>query len=150
MADTVRQHIIDNLKTRFAAMTTAGGYTLNSPQVYDWRLIPLEDADLPAIEIEDGTDSHDASKIIIADHVIELTISIVVQNDTAPADLRAYIADIYTCIGTDPTCGGYAEDMIPVKDEILLDQKDKVRGEIRTVWKVPYITDRWNLTKNYS
>lgn len=150
MGDSVRQSIMDNLVDRLVLMTTTGGYTENYAVVEEWRLKSLDSSDLPAVIVEDRTEKVTQVVPTIADRVLTITISIVVDETTAPVKLRNYIQDIYKCLGADRTCGGYAEEIYPIGDEIELALEGSVYGVIITTWEIHYQTNAWDVTKSMS
>lgn len=147
---TARQDIIDDLIDRFGDMTTTTGYSTQYKLVADWRLASIDVSDLPAIVLEDREESVVTIADAIAQMKLKLDVYIVVKASTAPADLRKYIADIFKCIGEDPTCSGTCDEVIPVDNEIILDLEDGVHGVIRTTWFVMYETGAWDLYNNLS
>jgi hypothetical protein len=56
--------------------------------------------------------------------------------------------DVYKCLGTDITCGGVADAIIPKGDTIDLLQKDNVYGAIEIKFEIQYQTSSFDQTEN--
>lgn len=152
MADTVRHSIMDNLLTRFQAISEANGYANDYNYIGEWRLYPLDaENELPAIVIADGEAVvANPENEVMSDYEMEFTVSFFVASSTAAATMRSMIQDAYACIKADPTCGGYAEDVKPVSETISMQMKDNVYGDIDVKFKVLFTTGYFDPTKNYN
>jgi hypothetical protein len=148
--DSVRQNIASNLLTRLQSISVANGYTTDYNLITDWRLYPLEKDDLPAIIMQDDTNTIEAFNDVFTDNILEVTIGIFIKGDEPSKQLRNYIQDVYKCVGADEYCGGYASKIEPVSDIINLQQKDDVFGDVELKFKIFYTCGSWNLIKNLS
>ena len=146
MSDTIRQKICSDRITRLKAIEKSGGYSIDYLSIEEWKLTPDMPEELPAITLRD-----DSCEVVTydRDHAmwrLHLTVIITARGDESQEDLRNYVNDIYVCIGSDKTCGGYGE-IIPEGDEMVLQQEDNVYGDIEIKFHVLFETRAWDLTK---
>lgn len=147
MSNSIRQSIMDNIVTRFKAVSVVSGYYADYRFCDEWVLTALSEDDLPAIVCRD--ESQDAVSYqfdSVVDWELHLTVSIVVRENTAPTDLRNYIQDVYKCMGADLLCGGYATGIVPKGDSITMEQEDSVYGVIDINFDIQYSSRAWDST----
>ena len=110
MALTIRQQIINAIKTRLQLILLANGYRTNAGAlVFVDRKTPQGKDDLPCLLVFDGT--ADASDNVIngrTDYALNISIEAAVLGDTLAADQREIVADVLQAIGVDDTFGGLA------------------------------------------
>lgn len=137
MADSLRQDIIDALKTLLATITTGNGYeTSIGSSVKEWYTADADSSVMPVINLNDesveirmGSDDLGAIQLRRERHEMDLRLEIRLTNGTTTATvLRKAIADVYKAIGTDRTLGGLAKDIRARTDRMAIEQQDKIIG----------------------
>lgn len=116
MAETVRESILANIKTKLSAISVANGYRAAVASVQRWSQHGNTLVSVPCIIISAGEDKWDASKtpVIRAEMDVVLTAWIrQAEDDTNPTDkiLNDLLADIFECLWADTTLGGKAIDL---------------------------------------
>jgi hypothetical protein len=142
-----RQGIITALKSQLALITVAGGYNTDiGSNVDEWRLVPYDPADLPAIEIRDESSSVIDGKNNVQNYKA-LNITITVYNApsvTAATTARLHIKDVLAAIGTDTTLGNNAVD-IDIEDVSLEGSQDSdIIFSAVIKLTVGYLTEKWS------
>lgn len=149
MSDTVRQLICADRLNALKGISIANSYSTDFALVDEWRLTPLEAADLPAIIMRDGDDKTQNFNEVITDRVLTLTVGIFVRGDETPKQLRNMIKDVIKAFGVDRSCGGYCDRLIPVSDSIIMEQRQDAFGDIELIFNAYYSVESWDATKNY-
>jgi hypothetical protein len=151
VADSIRQRILTALDTRLKTIRTSAGYeTELGLNVYEWRVIDLQEMELPGLiwkdyavgEAEPATIMGDES---LTEQTMDIDINIKVQDgqDTA-STIRKAIADVQKAIGTDETWGGLALMTSDNGNETERDQEDRITGNVTMRIGITYHTTRWN------
>lgn len=149
MANSIRQTVIDALKTRLATITTGNGYETNiGSNVKEWYTGDANDTYMPMINITDGNvdlrmDGDDLGGIRMGKerHEIDCRLEIRLSNGTSTSTtLRKAIADVYKALGVDRTLGGLCKDLRPRTDTMSIDQQDKVIGTANVTISLFYET----------
>lgn len=145
---TVRQNIISNILGRLATISTSTGYSRNYNYTGEW-LLNVSEAELedytPAIVLIDDSQDVVAHDRVKTDFLLHLTFAVWSSGEDSQEDLRNSIADIYECLGKDPSCGGYVDEITPLSDQINLIQKDDVYGSGEVKIDVSYSCRAWTL-----
>ena len=145
MADSIRQDIIDALDARLKAIKVSGGYKTNAGlHVFDWLDRDLADTELDAIIYRDRTD--DLTPLSTRKFENRVTVEIEAKTKQASGTarrLREIIEDIYKAIGTDETFGGLARSTRPEREEIEIQQQDKISGAATLSISIVYETTKW-------
>jgi len=134
---------MDKVMARLQSITIANGYNYDlGAHVYEWRVTPLEEANLPAIVYRDVDDS--VELIEAHRHKLGLEIEVIAKGDTSIVDMRKMIADVYKAIGTDIHWDGLALNTYPQGDKIVKEQETQtiVGASINIV--IEYRTREWN------
>ena len=145
---TVRQNIITNILSRLDDISTSTGYNRDYAYTGEWLLnvseSEFEDYTPAIVLIDDAQEvvRYDRAK---TDFVLHITLAVWGSGADSQQDLRESIADIYTCLGSDTSCGGYVDDLTPVSDSINLIQKDDVYGSAEVKFDLTYSTKSWDL-----
>jgi hypothetical protein len=141
MADSKRQQIMTALITRLQTITVANGYETDiGANVNEWHVTNFEEAELPAVDVRDTTESVEV-RGGNHDYTLSIQIETKVSGTTAAAKMRDVIGDVIKAIGTDPSLGSLAQNVRPVQNEIAeIDQKDKRIASILQVFELRYIT----------
>lgn len=142
MATSIRQQIMTAVDTRLKAMLVSGGYELDlGKSVHEWRSIPFDDGDLPAVVYRD---KNEVLEITVGrhDHRLELEIELILSGSAAPTDLRRAISDVVKAVGTDLTWGGLAFDTGYGEGESItvVQNERRIAGAIMR-FVVSYVTD---------
>lgn len=142
MATSIRQQIMTAVDTRLKAMLFSNGYELDlGKSVHEWRSIPLDEGDLPAVVYRDR---NEVLEITVGrhDHRMDLEIEIILSGAAAPTDLRRAIADVVKAVGSDRTWGGLAFDTGYGESESItvVQNERRVAGAILR-FVVSYVTD---------
>lgn len=152
MADSIRQRILTALDTRLKTIRTSAGYeTELGLNVYEWRVIDLQEMELPGLIWKDyAVGAAEPVTMIMGDEslteqIMDIDITIKVQDgqDTA-STIRKAIADVQKAIGTDETWGGLALMTSDNGNETERDQEDRITGSVTMRISITYHTTRWN------
>lgn len=152
MADSIRQRILTALDTRLKTIRTSAGYeTELGLNVYEWRVIDLQEMELPGLIWKDyAVGAAEPVTMIMGDEslteqIMDIDITIKVQDgqDTA-STIRKAIADVQKAIGTDETWGGLALMTSDNGNETERDQEDRITGNVTMRIGITYHTTRWN------
>ena len=146
--DTIREKIMANILGRIALIATSTGYNRDYEYTGEWVLNISED------EIDDYSPGiflvDDSQEVVGIDRaktefVLHLTVAIWGAGQDSQQNIRKSIADVYKCIGEDVTCGGYADDVVPISDTINLVQKDDIYGDAEVKFDIFYACRTWDL-----
>lgn len=142
-----RQNIVNALKSRLQSIMVAGGYSSNlGSNVYEWRVKPLENANMPAIVFRDVRNSRVDGAIGRFTWALSSEIQIITSGSTAASDIRGMIADVYKAIGTDDKWGGLAiTTEQPDSDEIDIEHTEKVYAGALIRLSILYATSKWEM-----
>lgn len=147
---SIRQSIIDAVKTRLEGITIIGGYQTNIGQkVTEWQTYDPNDRELDCIMFRDPsakvTDPDEEDDNTEAWHYKNLALQIFVLSSGAatPATLRKQIADVLKAVGVDVTWSGHAIDTTLEGDETQIDQETKKIGASLVTLSIRYKTLKW-------
>ncbi len=146
MANT-RQSIIDAIDTQLKTILIANGYDTDlGSNVFEWRQVPLQESELPALIYRDVTSE---IEIIVLDrhtHILNLEVEVKTQPGSTSGSLaRKMIADVIKAIGVDHTWGALAIKTDPVSSEIVFEQHEKIITGAIINFEITYRTDLWRL-----
>lgn len=146
-----RQQIVDAVKARLAAITTANGYQTDiGAKQTEWNPGP-KSAD-PAADELPGHDIRDEVERTVVDdknrgayeRALEITVVAEVKEAGPGATLaRKALEDLIKAVGVDPTWGGLARRTLPVEDDITVDELGQQIGAARLVFTVEYSRPPW-------
>lgn len=141
MANHLRQQIREAVASQLSGLTTTG------TRVYQSRLHPLSDSNLPCLLV--NTDSEEIATLTLQPHpVMERDLTLAVRciakavnnlDDT----LDTMLKEVETALGTvtDPTYGGLVKSMSPTGIDIEMDDgMDKPVGVASLNYRVTYYT----------
>lgn len=138
-----RQNILDAVVARLKTITTANGYNLAiGSKVYDWRLSPLQPADLPAIEVRDTEgqiELYDLAGGLI--HRLNVIIVVLASGITAAATVRKGLQDISRAMYVDRTFGGKVKTFVPLSAAIEMQQEENLLAAGQYTCSMTYYTD---------
>jgi hypothetical protein len=115
MADTIREKIMDNIKTVLTAMTIANGYENDIGSVQRWRQHGNNKVTMPLIVIVEGSESNEDDAYPLTTCKLDVGIVLFVREaetsvvDTGQA-LNSLLGDIKKALKADITRGGNAVD----------------------------------------
>ena len=113
MADTIRQKILDNMKTTLEGITVAAGYA-NDVNVQEWQqkgndLEPA--ATTPVIVINMGPEEKEHKPSFIINCILDVVLDVwVISPANTETKLNSLLGDIEKILAIDHTRGGYAEN----------------------------------------
>lgn len=148
MSDTIRQSICSDILTRLKTISKAAGYSIDYPVIEEWKLSAETPDKLPAITLKDESCDVTQYDRDNTEWRLHLSIWISTSGEETQEDLRNYVNDIYKCIGTDTTCGGYGE-IEPEGDSMSMEQGEDVYGDIEVKFGIRFETQSWDLTAQY-
>jgi hypothetical protein len=132
---SVRQQIVDAVKTRLNAVVKNGKVTVNNvehtysftPGTVDvWRDTPLGDEELPAINLRDGAaETGGEAEIGRLEHLLPLAITIAMAGDSSPDTVRAAALDVVKALGSNYTLSGLLHRLRLTAHEIDVDRQNK-------------------------
>lgn len=141
MANHLRQQIREAVATRLSGLTTT------STRVYQSRLHPLVDSNLPCLLV--NTDSEEIATLTLQPHPVmerDLTLAVrCVAKAVSNLDdtLDTMLKEVETALGTvaDPTYGGIVKSMVPAGIDIEMDDGlEKPVGVATINYRVTYYT----------
>ncbi len=141
MANHLRQQIREAVATRLSGLTTTGA------RVYQSRLHPLADSNLPCLLV--NTDSEEIATLTLQPHPVmerDLTLAVrCVAKAVSNLDdtLDTMLKEVETALGmvADPTYGGMVKSMVPKAINIEMDDAlDKPVGIASLIYIVTYYT----------
>jgi hypothetical protein len=165
MADSVRQRLIDAVKTRFKTISVANGYQTDiGSNVFVWRNLerdPLNENESQLLNISDWKEINEPKISGRSDHHKTLFLHIeaecVVAVTEADSVGRKIIADIEKCLGVDikwATTPGditkaLAFNTLPVDTNegtnlLEVEQRDRVIVSVKYQVKIEYRNPRWD------
>ena len=144
MADSRRETIVAAIKTRFAAILTAGGYETNLGQhAFLWKTGAWQADELPGVDIRDvanDIEPHTAG-VVKQLHKLKIEAEVACKSGTTTAyQVRKMIADIYKAIKVDRTWGGLARTTHAIKDEMGVEQESRTLGGAKVTFFVEFTT----------
>lgn len=140
---SVRQQIVDAIKTRLQQILLGNGYQTDvGKHVFRHEPMMIDDDDLPALIYRATTGD---SRAVTGYHMHTLELEIVAVMDGRASDdtVREIMADVLKAIGTDPTWGGLAINTTPRGNDI---QTDPANGKITASvqrFAIAYRTAEW-------
>lgn len=138
----LRQDIVSAIKSRFAALTTGGGYhnTLTGKVfLFFGRTAEAE----TLIDVRDTTQRIEDLSGTKWNRTMSVSINITVVGGTSDELGRALIEDMYHAIGTDRTWGGLAIETVALGDSLDVEQEEKrVTGATVNI-EILYRTGAW-------
>src|SRR4030067_3027726 len=142
MADSIRQQIMNAVKTRLQAITTVNGcnYNLGS-NVFEWRNTPVSDSELPALIYRDI--SCDTEYFETHRHRLHIEVELAMK-DIAASTIRKMIADVIKAIGVDVQWSNLAINTHPEGDEIIIKQSEKIIEGASVKFAIEFRTKEWD------
>jgi hypothetical protein len=101
MPSTIRQQILDTLKTKLQGISIAGGYQTNlGSSVHEWRSSPFMREELPALIWRDLDEPIEEHTRFSSRHQrsLHIQVEIVGEGATSPAQYRKMLADVEKAI----------------------------------------------------
>jgi len=142
MAKTIRQLIVEEVKTRMQTIVKSNGYVTDAGEkVYVWREYPTKDKDSPCVVVRDTAESIEAVDDFEHNHTLTIEIGIKGQTDI---EIREIIGDVYTACGTDLSWGGYAYSTEPESADIEIELSGQTIADTSFRISIMYMTERWN------
>lgn len=141
MANHLRQQIREAVATKLSGLTTTGA------RVYQSRLHPLGDSNLPCLLV--NTDSEEIATLTLQPHpVMERDLTLAVRcvakaGSNLDDTLDTMLKEVETALGTvtDPTYGGIVKSMVPTGIDIEMDDALEKPVGIATInYRVTYYT----------
>jgi hypothetical protein len=147
---TIRQRLVAAVKVRLQGIRTANGFqTEAGANVFVWRVLPLETAELPALIVRDREQRTEQAGRVAHDHSLTVEIEGHISALAPSAeDARALLGDLLVAIGSDPTWheGGVrlALDTEPLTDELTASHEDRALAGVKLRVTIRYRTPPWN------
>lgn len=141
MSDSKRQQIVAAFDTRLKTILTGGGYNTNlGSNIFEWRVTPLAQDELPGAIWRDTDDSIEVSFQQDV-HSLSIQVAVTVAGATSPADARKLIADVTAAVATDTSLGGLAEDAKVTGETIEFDQEERRIAGVVLTFVVEFVTN---------
>lgn len=146
-----RQQIVNAVKTRFAAITTANGYQTDiGLKQTEWNPGPKgadpEADELPGHDIRDEVETTAIKDKNSGSYDRELEIVVIAELKEADASAtlaRKALEDMIKAVSVDPTWGSLARRTIPLEEDINVDELGQQIGAARLKFKVEYSRRPW-------
>lgn len=141
---SIRQSIIDAVRTRLGTIRTANGYGTDiGTNVLEWQTAPVPSGDLPAVSFRDADNEVAEWTMRERDNRVAVVIE-AFGRDVTPGTVRQYAEDIYAAIAVDETWGGLALVTDPVSDTIDLKTTEEGVGRATVRILIEYQTAKWD------
>ena len=143
---SLRQQILDAIKTRFQAITIGNGYTFNlGNHVFFDRDTDFDPSELPAINYHDrgGTKGRFTNRRVT--NTVKVEIEIIMALSATRANLYDAIVDVYNAINVDDRLGSLAIDTTPISDTPTFIEHERNKEGTSIEITVEYETDKWAL-----
>lgn len=88
--------------------------------VYASRVLPLEEAELPALLVYTNAEQIETEGVGSLDRMLDLVVDAKAQSTDIDTDLDNLVADVESAIAADPTLGGLVIDCLPASVEISI------------------------------
>jgi hypothetical protein len=140
MAKSIRQSIIESVIARLQTITTVNGYETNlGSNVFDWKVIDVEQSALPCVIVKDTTETITTRG---GNHNCVLSIELEAKSFGSDKEVvRNIIADMIKAIGVDPNFDAKVYGTTPVENETLdFEHHDKLYSTISMNFEVKYST----------
>ena len=148
MEETKRQQILDALAARLPLILVADGYRTDAGlyTVFIDSEVPKSKHDLPCLLVFDSTaDADDAVINGRTDYRLNITIEVVVLNDTSAKEQRRIAADVLKAIGVDDSFGqlAYRTVLKSVDTNVVYEHAHLTGAEISI--GIDYRCPRWEI-----
>lgn len=140
MATSVRESIVASIITRLQTITTINGYETNlGSNVFDWKVIDVQESDLPCVTVKDTSEDVEVRG---RNHLCRLQIELEAKAAGVDKSIpRKVLADVQKAIGVDPNFDNQVTSTEPVENETLdFEQQNKVFSSIIMKFVVNYAT----------
>lgn len=146
-----RQQIVDAVKQRFAAITTANGYQTDiGLRQTEWNPGPRgadEGSDeLPGHDIRDEDETAtvtDKNSGVYSRSLEIVVLGYVREAGDGAAETRKALEDMIRAVGIDPTWGGLARRTLPDTEGVAVDELAQRVGVAHLKFKVEYSRRPW-------
>jgi hypothetical protein len=133
MADSIRQKIIDAIKTRFTMVS-----------ISEWRDLernPFQQSELPAVNLRDATEEIGILTWNRDLRTLPVMLEIAVMESTdGPKEIRKVIADLEVSVNTDRTWGGLALESELMVSEMAIEHLENKIMIARVPLRIQFIT----------
>jgi len=140
MADSIRQDIIDAIKTQLATIKTTAGYETNiGNHVFEWKCDNWEENQTPGVSIYDKEE--EVGVVELSRHDLRLNVSIiacVTEGTTTSANCRKALADIVKMVGLNKRWGGLAYSTFWRGSTMNVLQDETTKGEVEVRLEIRY------------
>jgi hypothetical protein len=146
MTPSVRQQLVNAVKTRFAAIRIANGYATEiGAWQYEWKTTPFAAEEMPGHAIEDLADEIKQGMVQRHEHKLTLrAVAAIAAGPDTSAQLREAVADFHKAIGVDTRWGGLALATWPKSAMMSVIQNETVQGHAVIEFVIEYRTPQWN------
>lgn len=137
---SIRESIVASIITRLETILTANGYQTNlGNNIFDWKVIDVQEADLPCAIVKDTSEDVETKG---GNHLHSLQIEVEAKSPGVDRAIpRKIIADVQKAIGVDPNFDSQVYRTEPVENETLdFEQQNKVFSSIIIKFVVNYAT----------
>ncbi|MDQ1610335.1 MAG: hypothetical protein QOG00_266 [Pyrinomonadaceae bacterium] len=143
----MRQEIVKKVLARMRLIRTENDYVTEiGASVHEHRTEALQEHELPALIVRDGTDeiTYREKQSGAHHHSLPFTIDVVCQETDVNAEVaRKALADVMKAIGVDPRWGGVAKQSLPKSASVITDKEGNWLGGARVEFTVEYQTAAW-------
>lgn len=149
MGDSKRQLICNAFDARLKTILTTNGYNTDlGLNVFEWRDTPFELNELPAINwrdlLEDDSNAT-AGTIGYHNHGVTFELKVVTaKGSTTAKEVRAILADLIAAVAVDQTWDKLALRTDPVKNEMEVEEAERIVGGMTVTLNIIYQTKKWN------
>lgn len=138
MADHIRKQIRDNVKTVLTGLATTGN------RVHQTRVFNFQNAGLPALNILSGSQISEPMAIGSLPRPFKYHYEVIVEaydkGNNIDDTLDTILKEIQIALTEDITRGNLAKDTVLQSVDVnIKGDSEKKTGNMRTIWKVPYI-----------
>jgi hypothetical protein len=145
---TKRETLVQAVVARFKEISPTNGYRTDvGRNVTAWHVKPVEDTQLPYLDVRDMNESTEEPLTNHHEHTLKIGAYIAVAAGPyqTASITRDAISDVWQCIGVDRTWGGVALTSRPLSSELDVDNQDgKTLGRAHIEFDIVYRTRPFN------
>jgi len=147
MAEPKRDLLMAAIVARMMTITTPVYHTNIGVNVFEFRTTPIEDHELPAVNVEDGDERQtyeSAGAPSKMNRALNVSLEMLLKEGSSSIQAaRKGLSDMEKAIGTDVYFGGLALDTDFVGSSITKDQKEHIVTGAKLNITVIYRTTKW-------
>jgi hypothetical protein len=136
-----RQQIADGLKDRLATILVTNGYSSDAgASVFLWRRHDVDPDETPCLLVQDSKLLRDSDKIIGQTRNLLFFEVVGVLSGMDATVARDLEEDVIQCLGGWESCGGFADRILVLASEVIMEQHGQLVGSVHLTLQAEYYT----------